>query len=202
MPYMAEQKTKAYHISVDDMVLVSEAGPEFAKVTSVTTKTKYVYVKYEDADMEGRYGVDEDVIISRPKATRAEAEDAANRYAARWAETAIEEADRLLDEAKQKLLSDLAYRPDYHRHSYAEYVDAQVRRNIWMDIAKLAKVDNMGLVEAMRRIMENLTDELTNDRHESRSTSVLSNAVEDVERDVKAQWLRRAKFTVPSQLGR
>lgn len=202
MPYMAEQKTKARNITMGDLVLVSEVGLGFATATSVIVKTKYVYVKYEDIDMEGRYGVDDDVVIARPKSTRAEVEDAANTYAARWARTAIEEADMLLDEAKQKLLNDLVYRPDYHRHSYVEYVDAQVRRNIWTDVAKLAKVNDMGLVEAMRLIMDELTEELTNDRHESRSTSGLSNAVEDVERDVKARWLRQTKFIVPFRIQR
>lgn len=202
MPYMAEQKTKARNIDAGDLVLVSEAGPEFATVTSVVTKTKYVYVKYEDMDMEARYGIDEDVVISRPQVTRAEMESAWCSQAAHHARVAIDEADRLVQEAKHKLLDDLDYRPDYHRWAYANYVEAQVKRTIWRDVAKTAKVDDMGLIEAMRIVRDELTSEIVRYRHESRSTSGLANSVEDVERDVKAQWVDRMKFHVPPRLSR
>lgn len=203
MPYMAEQKTKARNISIDDIIVRDSRR---IKVQDVEVKTKWVYVTHILSSaglmMMERIAVDEDVIVSRPKATQAEMESTWHSQAAHLARVAIDEADKLVQEAKQKLLDDLDYRPDYHRWAYANYIEAQTKRTIWRSVAKLAKVDDMGLVEAMRIVRDELTDEIVRYRHESYSTSGLANSVEDVEHDTEAQWVERMKFHVPPRLAR
>lgn len=206
MPYKTKVRIKSCQLQInDELKLGDQPFDGTAEVQEVSVGTKWTRVTFTDEELGTwslKYGVDDEVTVLREKMTRAELESTWHSQAAHLARVAIDEADKLVQEAKQKLLDDLDYRPDYHRWAYANYIEAQTKRTIWRSVAKLAKVDDMGLVEAMRIVRDELTDEIVRYRHESYSTSGLTNSVEDIERDAKAQWVDRMKFHVPPRLSR
>jgi hypothetical protein len=142
------------------------------------------------------------VLVSRMEPT--DEENAATRRAYQMLsiDKMMEEALPELEVAREKLIANLKYRPDYHYSAYEDYIEAQVRFLLWQDVKEtalgIAKRDDTDpdYVSATRIVRDEVLEALIEARHTSRSTSVMSNAAEDVILEAKSRWLRRLKYTL------
>jgi hypothetical protein len=142
------------------------------------------------------------VLVSRMEPTDEERAVERRSYMLSSIVSMIATAEPEMDSAREKLLADLKYRPDYHYNAYEDFIEAQVRFTLWEDVRKTA----LGIAErdsaepdyiaATRIVRDEVLETLVEARHASRSTSVMSNAAEDVILEAKSRWLRRLKYTL------
>lgn len=197
MPVLVDTKVPAKSLRPGD-VIVYEVGT--ITVVKAAMKTKYTHITVKDNDGNDNivhFPNDELVKVRRSQITNAEMTDALNRAVARWARNCIADAEDNVTHAREKLIDELDYHPSLHRTHYVDYVIAQTEAAIWKTVVRYAKHDDVSIVDALQEVRDELTDELVNVRHESRSSSGSSNMVNDVECDTKATWLRTLKYKLP-----
>lgn len=197
MPALVNTKVPAKSLQTND-VIVYEVGT--ITVVKAEMKTKYTHVTVKDGDGNDNivhFPNDELVEVRRSQITDVEMTDTLNRATARWARDGIANASARVLTAKEELINDLDYRPGLHRSRYVDYVIAQTEAAIWRKVKQYASRDDISIIDALHEVRDELTDELVNVRHESRSTSGSSNMVDDVECDTKAAWLRTLKYKLP-----
>lgn len=203
MSYQADVKILATQLRVGDRILVSDAGHEYATVTSVQVKTKYVYVKFEDADMDGRWSINEYVTITREQLTALEERTLNRTDAVRQIRRLIERASELLDEARSDMHDAMAYGPDWHWHRYEEFIRAQTIASLWNEVTEMLaatklrggdhELDLYGCTEV---VIQKVTYELLQFRFTSRSTSTMNNTVNDIVMAAKTRWVRDLEYIV------
>lgn len=182
------------------------SGDQFAwngtvhTATEMSTKSKYVHVTVEGGRVL-RIELDAQLHVSRVEKTNEE--KAAEKLAmqTKILEHHMASADAPVDEARDALAGNLVYRPQMHCTDYARLVDAQTVQSIWAVIRRsLGQARDDGetitIVDAVREMIDDITDELIRTQHASRSTSTLCNAVDDLVCDAKIEWVCNVRYLV------
>jgi hypothetical protein len=203
MPYLTNDKVKAEQLRVGDTVIVSEAGPELEVATSVDVKLKWVHVRFDHADMEARYARSEVVTVVRERRTALEERYANRADAIRRIRRLMKSAPKALNKARSDMHDAMAYGPDWHYHKYEDFVDAQTVAALWADVEKMYQATKMhggehelDLYGCTEAIIKRVTRELLQLRFTSRSTSVMSNTVNDTVMAAKTHWVRDLEYIV------
>jgi hypothetical protein len=216
MPQLVTREVKVVEFKKGD-ILTTASGK--VTVVKVDRKVKWAMVEVEESDRLMRLEQDEVWTVLRPEPTEAEkaAEEAA--FAAmRLArqiesiENAIEDAPWDVLKAKEKLIANLDYRPDYHDSAYASYIAAQIEEALWAKVAQVFKNRERinerlvadgdthmvieTLVDARNRVKDELERELIDkvSYGVSRSSNQLSNVVADITAATEAKWLRNMRW--------
>ncbi len=199
------------------------AGDRIANVGTVEStnrKVKYVHVKLEGVTRPVQYEVDQQVTVRRSQPT--EAEQAAQRleYQLRALDRAEQAAQVDLAEAQEKMISDLqnVYKIDYSRSG--DLFMAQAVAALWARVTRTSEIGARHAVDfdaeagtwsvrdayddgtpvftrldALEDVRKEVTTEvLEYASHTSRSTSVLSNAIENYEREAKSKFVTRRAY--------
>jgi len=156
-----------------------------------TVKTVWAYIPLDGVDKPLRVKADEEVTVERMEPTAEELEADKQAYLLRSVQRGIDEAPVKLAAALDKLLQD----PSSH-WAIEAYVSAKETADLWAAVARLAERDDHDLVTARAAVVEEETSRFMQrfDRRSSRSTSVMANAVEDVQLDARAAFVREGRW--------
>jgi hypothetical protein len=120
--------------------------------------------------------------------------------ALRFIKQSIADAPEAVEEAKSALLKDLAFVPSYWSHRVAKLGEAATHAQLWARVQRAsasgalrgsARFEAGDLIAATRAVADEIKEQMMNLHPTSRSTSVLHNAMEDVELEARLSWFRR-----------
>jgi hypothetical protein len=204
MPYLANDKVKAEQLRVGDLLFMGDANVvTHSTICKIDVKTKYVHVRVTDHDLYFKFNIGEVVTVVREKLTALEERYANRADAIRRIRRLMKSAPKALNKARSDMHDAMAYGPDWHYHKYEDFVDAQTVAALWADVEKMYQatkmhgndyeIDLYGCTEA---IIKKVTRELLQLRFTSRSTSVMSNTVNDTVMAAKTHWVRDLEYIV------
>lgn len=218
MPELVLHTVNAQAISFQDELAVSPTL--FATVDAVHVATKYVYVTVPTSAKPLRFALEDQVTVRRSQPT--EAEKAAQRleYQLQAIDRAEQSAQAGLAEAQAKMISDLQqnYVITYSRSG--DLFMAQAVAALWHRVTRTAQSAASHAVDfdeatgtwsvkdayddgspvftrldALNDVREEVKTELLEyASYTSRSTSQLSNAIENYEREAKAKFITRRGY--------
>ena len=158
-------------------------------VLNVERKTKYVYISWSDS-VTSRHEIERQVTIWRDELTKEEQNEALIKDTKRAIESWMVSQRDNLTKAQAKVMG-IVTGDKYLSHweveeiwaAQAEYKLAEQVRNIYQD-------PGVGLIQAYLHVTERVTDDIVNSQFSSRSNLSVSNAEDDVIREVKARFVR------------
>lgn len=159
--------------------------------SGVETKQKWVYVGVGEDSPRLRVSIDETITVSRMEATPEETAAKRLEFQESLIRSGMDGIDEDVEEAKQRLIDNLVYRPSFHDDDYENYVRAQTRQEIWIGVRKwFEKEPDKGLIGIVCDVIAELSDELLRSQFANGSSHGMTNAVENVIRQAKADWVR------------
>lgn len=209
MPELTSITVQSADVKVGDSLLV---GSAYRRVSAVDAKVKWIYVT-----VDGRKGpveVARGTEVRVERMVRSEAEKEAEKRATLliWLDSKERGAASALASAQAKMAEKLVQGEMLSHWDLEAIAEAQGAARLWARVEMISRnvalrsvdfdptterwtvealADVAGRLEIMDTVKEELREELINASHASRSTSVFSNAVEDVERDAKRAFLSR-----------
>lgn len=213
MPHLVKRDVKAQEIYKGDQLDAPELPGVPRIVEDRNWKTKWVYLTYKGQDRQHRFAVDSVVTVWRSEPTDEEKRARNIERAALSIRGKADDAFGRQHAYRAKLAERLTsnYRPaDYNDVSTLIEVDAaawlwrgfvnRVRHDCEIDkdrerddLDVLNDVENVDLVETARGFRQYYVDQFIEGetgRGLSRSTSVISNAIEDAERQALGRFMR------------
>jgi hypothetical protein len=139
------------------------------------------------------------VLFVREFPTDEETEAKERARALYFIKQSIANAPDAVEEAQAKLLKDLAYVPSYWAHQIASLAEATAQAQLWARVERAAAAGTYrgsgsfevgDLIAATRAVAAEIKEQMMDLRPTSRSTSVLHNAMEDVELEARLSWFR------------
>lgn len=195
MPYMAESRITARQLLSGDVLVRDERQ---ITVLEVEVKTKWVYVTHElqvGQTME-RLPVDASVVVLRPQQTLLEKQALELTYSIHSIRDMMEGSTGSVEKRRSELMAAIVMRPSSHYHDYESYVEAQTIKEIWDNVVAVAEYESMNLRDATLKVKAEITNDLVNARHSSRSTSLMSNTVDSIVLQAKANWVQTLGYRV------
>lgn len=172
-------------------------------VVSRTSKTKWTEILIEDGRTM-RVENDSFLRIVRERATAEEQEQAELKGKLHWLDTQERGAEAGLEKAKQRLIETVAGDSWNVASRMQDLLEAKAVHALWARVTQVhlnhitaVTLEPITRLEAHAIVLNRVRDEVLDfTRWSSRSTSTWSNAVEDLELDVKSRFLRDAKWHV------
>lgn len=193
MPQTVEYTVPVRQIVVGDEVQFPGARHgEIVADTDIKTKWATISTDYGSHRIEA----DTEVKVFRIEDTPEEVAAKKRAFVISSITRSIESAPGNVAAAKEKLLAELDYYGGYHGRRYENFVAAQKEHQIWTQVEKTAEFmatnESGDLVDALRNVADELRGRLLDglEGGASRSTSVMTNTINDIERGVTAVWLR------------
>jgi hypothetical protein len=204
MPYLANDRVKAEQLRVGDLLFMGDLNVvTHSTICKIDVKTKYVYVHVTHHDLHFKFNVGEVVTIVREKLTALEERYANRADGIRRIRRLMKSAPKMLNKARSDMHAAMAYGPDWHYHKYEDFVNAQTIDGLWTDVEKMYQATKMyggdhelDLYGCTEAIIKKVTRELLQLRFTSRSTSVMSNTVNDTVMAAKTRWVRDLEYIV------
>lgn len=195
MPQLVTAPIPATQIKVNDAIDFDNEGAVTTTVTAVDVKRAYVYVTAGDG-MVHRLGRDQLVTRHRYEPTAEETAAEERAYANDVIERSIKKAPQALADARDAMVKALDQNVDLHWSSYPKFIAAQTEHALWMRVYGLESHEDVkDFVEALKITVKDETREMMEySNFASRSTNVMANAIEDVVRQTKAQWMRHNRW--------
>jgi hypothetical protein len=115
----------------------------------------------------------------------------------------IKDAPDAVEEAHAALLKDLAYVPSYWAHKITDLATVTVHAQLWKSVERAAAAGSYrgsesfeegDLIAATRAVAAEIKEQMMNLHPTSRSTSVIHNAMEDVELEARLSWFRSLTY--------
>jgi hypothetical protein len=200
MPYKAEVRIKSRQLQVnDELKLGDQPSDGTAEVQDVSVGTKWTKVTFTDEELGTwslKYSVDEEVVVIRPHQTLAEKEALTLKYSIQAIRHMIDEAGPALVKARKELTDSIPADPTWSYRYYENYVEARTVATIWDNVVAIAEYESMNLRDATLKMKAEIINDLVEARHTSRSTSLMSNAVDSVVLQAKSDWVATLGYRV------
>jgi hypothetical protein len=200
MPYKAEVRIKSRQLQAnDELKLGDQPSDGTAEVQSVSVGTKWTKVTLIDEELGTwslKYGVDDDVVVMRPQQTLAEKEALTLKYSIQAIRHMIDEAGPALEKARKELTDSIPADPTWSYRYYENYVEARTVATIWDNVVAIAEYESMNLRDATLKMKAEIINDLVEARHTSRSTSLMSNAVDSIVLQAKSDWVATLGYRV------
>lgn len=200
MPYKAEVRIKSRQLQAnDELKLGDKPSDGTAEVQDVSVGTKWTKVTLTDEELGTwslKYGVDEEVVVIRPQQTLAEKEALTLKYSIQAIRHMIDEAGPALEKARKELTDSIEADPTWSYRYYENYVEARTITKIWDNVVAIAEYESMNLRDATLKMKAEVINDLVKARHTSRSTSLMSNAVDSIVLQAKSDWVATLGYRV------
>jgi hypothetical protein len=181
-------------------------GDEVRVVETVDHKVKWSTITYKDGLGKIRVEGDSTVMVQAMEMTEEEREAALLRRRIEGIEAMIEQAPMSVAAAKDKLMAEIDS-PWTSHWAYESFIAAKESARLWAEVAKVWELAQQPeheakAIEAGEEPFETIIDAkayivrkyrgrlLENFTPTSRSTSVVSNAIEDIQREVQIKFVR------------
>lgn len=204
MPTLTTLDVKAVDLRHDD-VIVCDGDRTFGPVVGIGTKTKYVYLTAQDGHV-ARRALDATVTVQRKVDTEeekaAQAREHAIRRLTQQMTTVLDRHAELTEATAKELVEHGLDHWDIEKlvAGQAEYrIWSEVKANLALIARRTQEAQKAGEVyeyahvtiyDVAHDLVEEFTDRLLSVNPTSRSTSTMSNAVDDVTFAVKAKFVR------------
>lgn len=173
----------------------------YGEVVVVDRKIKWATVTFADGSTE-RVPVDEEWTIDRLERTADEKAAERLRFTLEWLDREQRGAVDALDAAREKTARSLLAGEEQTHWTLLDVIVAQERFKLWEEFRRGAAYqvnrpedEQLTLLEVLRELRADVAERLLErTSFLSRSTSVVSNVVEDAQREVQARWLRDTRY--------
>lgn len=209
MPVLETTNTCASNVRKGDLIREADAN---GLVTKVEPKQKFTYIHVDGEVRPYRIALDSPVTVERSVPTAAEKAARELEAKLQWLDMKERLAIKNLAEARTKIADTVTRGYAVDHWTMESLLEAQSSAALWARVAHVSQVrawalvdfdptterwsvdalaDMPNRVEVMDYIKDKIKDELLHLSHSSRSTSVTSNAVDDVDRQAKINFLSR-----------
>ena len=218
MPEQYITEVRGSGLNKGDVVIMGENVTDgsivkTAPLVKIERKQKYVHV-LDANDTPGKFGMDNVLKVERTRATKEEVAAHTRQRTIKRLMNGLEMAETDYEVATQEYVNKLQG-PFYVDHWDTErFLEAQAKVKIWRDIVKGVKwrVESdehpaQSVSDCVREVAQELITEILSEmisnhqRAMSRSTSVMSNVCDDIERGARLKWISGLRWHTDLETG-
>lgn len=209
MPQSVTRIVTANHLNKGDKILaVGELRGHILcgrNVVSAETKTKLTHIVASNGvAQKSAVPWTTSITVSREEPTDEERAARDREISLLHIHEAIKTAGTAVEEARAKLNSDLVYASTYWCNRAADLAETQEKAFIWKQVVRAAEkgiyrdasFEVGDLIAAVRAVAAEIREEAMNRHPNSRSTSVIHNAFEDVVLAARLAWVRSLAYFI------
>ncbi len=171
-------------VQLDDITVIATGSPEL--------KRTYAYLPAMGSDDPVQLKIGNIYTVSRKVPTAEEAAAAHREYTLNYVTERIQTVRDALHETRQKMFDEMNVKdPSWHGRIWEAYARLQIEEELWHSVEVVAFNRTTDLLDATEIVrVDTAAKFIRRQNFYSRSTSPLSNLVDQLRADVTAQWLR------------
>lgn len=200
MPELKTIEIFADHIMKGDIVLMGEDEIPTSPIKTISRKTKYVWIDGEDGT-KGRLSGGDTIKVRRSFQTDQEKAADMREATIDYLTTKINGYDVWFENAKKEYCEKIMRGFEVHWHDTESFYASQARYEIWRSVVNVMNGRKVDVRAATQLVADDILYHFMRDyRATSRSTSVVSNAMEDVRRGEEVKFIEDLRWRTDIQV--